>query len=139
MAAFRCGSWVGRNVSYMGRDNEHKIYKAKWACFRCRKCFKQRSWHDLSQSEQTSFRGRIVHCPQCRNAMVNMGWDFKVPRQSNLEQWRKVELLAQHGYLYHAPEHAMDLQAGPGPRPARLREVVEFLKAVEKRSHAREK
>jgi hypothetical protein len=64
---------------------------------------------------------RLCPCPECDTPMQNMGLDFKAPRQSDIRQWKKVEQLFAHGYAYHS------CGCGPGPRPALLREVPEFL------------
>jgi hypothetical protein len=56
--------------------------------------------------------------------MKNMGEDFKAPRQRDLKQWLKVEILDAFGIVYH-----MGCCDGPGDRPAMLREVEEFLVA----------
>ena len=110
-----------------GRDNEHNIYKEKWACFRCRKCFKQKNALELlhlkcsAQNEK-----RVVLCPQCRTSMTNMGWDFHVPKQNNREQWKKAELLVQNGFRFHS-RCCGQSHRGPGFRPRRLRDVKPFL------------
>ena len=88
-------------------------YTQKWACARCRKSWK-------------SPRGEVPRasalCPQCRAPLSNMGLDFKAPRQTDKEQWRKVELLLQNGINY-----SLCGCGGPGFRPARLRDVPQFL------------
>lgn len=118
----------------MPRDNEHKTYKEKWACFHCRKCFKQRveDWHTLVRAMrkrgEENIQPRVVLCPQCRQPLTNMGWDFKVPKQKDIEQWKKVELLARNGYRFHSRHGMGESHKGPGPRPARLRDVEAFLK-----------
>lgn len=124
----------------MARDNEHNVYKEKWACFGCRKCFKQRSWIELLHSKRIKLgEERIVLCPQCREPMKNMGWDFKVPKQRDIEQWQKVELLIQHGYRFSSI-CCDESHQGPGPRPARLRDVALFLEqeAQKKKAKARQ-
>lgn len=70
----------------------------------------------------------MVLCPQCRQPMTNMGWDFKVPKQKDIEQWKKVEVLARNGVIFHSYCWWSESHKGPGPRPARLRDVEEFLK-----------
>ncbi len=54
--------------------------------------------------------------------MKDMGHDFKAPKQSDIKQWRKVEILFQHGFTYHSCGCG-----GPGHRPANLNEVYPFL------------
>ena len=123
----------------MARDNEHKIYKEKWACFACRKCFKQRSWLDLLADRgfatgKSHLITRVILCPQCRRQMTNMGWDFKVPKRKNVEQWRKVELLIKSGYDFHSRCYWGESHKGPGPRPPRLRDVVPFLQEEQRKA-----
>ena len=70
------------------------LYPMQFACFNCRKSFKQHMW--LSQ-----FGKHKPRCPQCRAHMWAMGRAFKAPRTSNVKQWRKVELLIRNGLLFH--------------------------------------
>ena len=90
-------------------------YKQKWACFGCRKPYK---------SPHGEVRRESAKCPQCRAPMGNMGLDFRAPKQTDKEQWRKVELLFENGINYSSCGCN-----GPGPRPARLRDVPQFLQA----------
>jgi hypothetical protein len=47
-------------------------------------------------------------CPQCGQTLSNMGRKFKPPRQKDVKQWRKVELIHRAGkrnfpkYLWQA-------------------------------------
>ncbi len=74
--------------------------------------------------------------------MTNMGWDFKVPKQTDIEQWKKVEMLAKHGFNFHSWCFWQQPHQGPGPRPARLRDVKAFLEEQQrqagKKKHATE-
>jgi DNA-directed RNA polymerase subunit RPC12/RpoP len=108
----------------------YHIYKHHYACFRCRKMFRKPRRHELAVpiAEDAT---RIVPCPQCGVAMANMGMDFKAPRQTDVKQWRKAELLYAHGFNFSSCGCN-----GPGPRPAALREVPSFL--VEQEAHKRE-
>ena len=69
-------------------------------------------------------KGEIVlaKCPQCSGEMVDIGKDFKAPKQTDLKQWQKVEILYQHGFTYHSCGCC-----GPGLRPKELSEVEAFL------------
>lgn len=116
----------------MPRDNEHKSYKEKWACFGCRKCFKQQMWAARVVDGKFSDVGRVLRCPQCRQPMSNMGWDFRVPKQTDAEQWEKTKLLIENGYNFQSYCYWNESHKGPGPRPARLRDVEQFLKAQKK-------
>jgi hypothetical protein len=97
-------------------------YKEKWACFECRKSFKQRNRKEISTPiPVTADNMRLVPCPQCGRQMYNMGYDFKAPKQSDRAQWKKVEQLFIHGYNYAT------CGCGAGYRPQRLSEVPLFL------------
>lgn len=85
--------------------------------------FKQTAWHDLSKDDRPAIgEVRCCHCPQCRRSMYSMGLDFKAPKQSDLKQWKKVQMLFEHGFAFHSCGCG-----GPGPRPAKLRDVKPFI------------
>ncbi|MBU7314709.1 hypothetical protein [Paenibacillus oleatilyticus] len=96
-------------------------YKNIYACFSCRKVFKQTSDDELSKIEVAN---RQYKCPQCGEVMNNMGHDFQAPKQKDIKQWKKVETLYAHGFSYHSCGCG-----GPGYRPAKLNEVEAFLEA----------
>ncbi|WP_343758470.1 hypothetical protein [Deinococcus depolymerans] len=87
-----------------------------YACFHCRKAFKQgfpRSGHTLP-------------CPQCRQPMTNMGTDFRAPAQRERRQWQKVQQLAQAGVRFFP----VGSTGTPGDRPATLAEFPAFLRRI---------
>jgi len=89
-------------------------YNMQFACFECRKSFKQPlSYHEnyaairlsaqkSGKKPQVKVRARSpVHvCPQCGSALFAMGRAFRAPATNNLEQWRKAELLVRQGYMF---------------------------------------
>lgn len=87
-----------------------------YACFRCRKAFKQGF---------PTF-GNTLPCPQCRQPMTNMGTDFKAPAQREHRQWQKVQQLAQAGVRFFP----VGSTGTPGDRPATLAEVPAFLRRI---------
>ncbi len=98
-------------------------YKEHYACFECRKSFKKPNYFDLPKQLRPESREELKYfCPQCRNEMYDMGMDFKAPKQSDIKQWKKVEILFQNGFTYHSCGCC-----GPGLRPAQLNQVEEFL------------
>lgn len=98
-------------------------YKDHYACFTCRKMFRQPHSGDLARPGHVAAgEQRVVKCPQCGEAMRSMGLDFKAPPQDDVKQWKKVEILFQHGFTFHSCGCC-----GPGLRPAELRDVQEFL------------
>lgn len=94
-------------------------YKDIYACFKCRKVYKQTSRYELEKAE---IEKRQYKCPQCSEIMKDMGHDFKAPKQNDYKQWLKVELLYNSGFTYHSCGCG-----GPGYRPAELSEVESFI------------
>ena len=94
-----------------------RTYRDHLACFRCRKV-----WRKYVKAVKPTRKHTDVSCPDCGGEVVSMGYDFKAPRRNDLKQWRKVELLARRGVLYHSAGWC-----GPGYRPKTLREVPQFL------------
>lgn len=97
------------------------VYKEHYACFRCRKMFRQPMRHEMARPIGREEK-RVVPCPQCRQAMTNLGKDFKAPRQTDIKQWQKVQELHANGYSFGSCGCG-----GPGPRPATLQQVEPFL------------
>src|SRR2546423_783849 len=94
----------------------HHIYKSHYACFPCRKMFRQPAVSDLPEHRRPApGEQRVVPCPECRTPMKNMGLDFKAPPQDDVKQWKKVEILFHQGFAFHS------CGWGPGARPAELR------------------
>jgi hypothetical protein len=100
------------------RATSGKGGKKHFACFNCRKCFKQPGSAEWQAPEDN----RPFPCPQCGQPMTDLRADFKAPRQRDVRQWLKVEVLASFGVTYRP-----GCCGGPGQRPAELREVEEFL------------
>ena len=99
------------------------LYKEPFACFDCRKSFKQRSRWELPEGERPAPGApRVVLCPQCREPMADMGQDFEPPRRDDVEQWEKVRLLVENGFTFHSCGCC-----GPGDYPAVLRDVREYI------------
>jgi hypothetical protein len=83
----------------------------QYACFSCRKVFKQ-SW----SNDQV---GANV-CPECAKPMSYMGTAFRAPKQENVDQWKKAELLIMAGFHF---------TKDGGPKPRTLKDVPAFLEA----------
>lgn len=81
--------------------------------------FKQTSPWDTPAKQRVDTE---VKCPQCGILMHNMGHDFKTPKQNNVKQWKKVQILFEHGEAYHSCGCGE-----PGYRPTKLQEVDSFL------------
>ena len=82
----------------------------QYACFSCRKVFKKSSGNESDRSL----------CPECSQPMAFMGTAFRAPKQSNLDQWKKAELLIAAGFRFNKDG---------GPKPRTLKDVPAFLEA----------
>lgn len=135
-------------------------YKSHYACFLCRKSFKQppiedwlkdrdrdgeykqlvRLWwqkEKLSQCEttlgvrledlQSEYRDSAHRCPECGEPMIDMGRDFKSPRQSDKKAWRILQGMFRVGHAFHTC--GCD---GPGYIPKNPSEYRQYL--LERRS-----
>ena len=117
----------------MCRYAEH-TYKEPFACFTCRKSFKQQSRWELPDAERPApGEPRVVLCPQCRQPMADMGLDFKAPSQSEVKQWEKVRALYAAGFAFHSCGCC-----GPGYRPEDLKDVADFIESNRKLSEGEE-
>lgn len=104
-------------------------YKSHFACFHCRKTFKQPPFTDLLQrigkrkyynslmrkpqkhltekelqliSElNKNYGDRAIKCPQCGELMADMGLDFKSPRKTAIKEWTIIEGLYGIGISFH--------------------------------------
>jgi hypothetical protein len=109
-------------------------YKSHFACFACRKAFKQppisdwlavrgrgfaydelsRLWSHKSTLERREFelgfrlsdleaeyRNAAHRCPECNEPMIDMGLDFKPPRQSDEKAWRNLFGMYRIGHVFH--------------------------------------
>lgn len=109
----------------MCRYGQYGPYKRHFACFSCRKGFKrfqESEWPDLQRPAE----GDVVPapCPDCKRPMADMGFDFKPPKQRDVEHWEVVEFLFRRGFKYNSCGCG-----GPGYRPSRWDEVPAFLES----------
>ncbi len=82
----------------------------QYACFSCRKVFKK----SLGNESDGSL------CPECTKPMSYMGTAFRAPKQENVNQWKKAELLIAAGFHF---------TKDGGPKPRTLKDVPAFLEA----------
>jgi hypothetical protein len=71
-------------------------------------------------------------CPQCANAMIEMGAYFEPPRQSNQRLWELLEALAMTGFRFHTKEDWAKIfgAAGYGERAPSSRTVMLRIRAL---------
>jgi predicted RNA-binding Zn-ribbon protein involved in translation (DUF1610 family) len=107
----------------------------QYACFSCRKVFKQPSLKGASghfvpstQSKASQAKIKAVDasrfaCPQCGNPMEIMGRNFKAPRHANQREWKKIKLLVQNGFRFFSSGYN-----GRNTYPEKFGELGAFLK-----------
>ena len=74
--------------------------KSHFVCLPCRRTKKARGY---------------AVCTECRKDMIDLGYDFRVPRRGDDNQWRKVALLVKNGVRFRSCGCC-----GPGYRPRTL-------------------
>lgn len=102
------------------------IIKAHWVCFTCRKQFRKplHFWSSASWSiphQNLNWIHRELQtqcsCPQCGKAMINMGKYFKAPRREAVQEWEKLQRLAEHGIRFSSEGNVAFLRLLGGKRP----------------------
>src|SRR5437764_11825760 len=71
-----------------------------WSCFQCRRTVR---------GTPNVHLGEVEYCPECGIEMTYMGWAFRSPRRSDIDQWRKVELLRRAGYIFRGGQDWPDI------------------------------
>jgi len=67
--------------------------RVHFACFACRKAFKQRG----SSNWDGDVPERPLPCPECKQPMARIGRHFRAPRQRAAKAWQQVERLYLQG------------------------------------------
>jgi hypothetical protein len=105
-----------KHHSNFTKERDRQRYLFPFVCFGCRKSFrKPHSQH--------------VHlCPECAKPMIMLGRKFHAPKRSELRQWRKVQFLVEHGFLFQSV-YKLSLSGGQQtvPYPRTRREAIEFV------------
>jgi hypothetical protein len=109
-----CGALQARAAPHPSRSVRDGNYLIAHACFDCRKSWKVRA--DTGK------------CPQCGAPLHEMGRSFKAPKQSDAEQWQKVQALWSAGFRFWSYRSHPDAE----PLPERLRDVDDFIRRNQK-------
>ena len=113
----------------MCRYGDYGPYKQHYACFGCRKMFR---WpQDAHRPPSAWTRNAVVPCPECKQPMHVMGWDFKAPPKADKRQWEKVRLLYAKGIRWSSCGCS-----GPGHNFRTLRQAREYQPAAHGSSEA---
>ncbi len=95
-------------------------YLVPYACIRCRKSFKRKSDPELPSKP----------CPHCRGIAIRLYRHFKAPPMNDLQQWKKVAYLIQHGFRFY---HQYDEDGRCVPYPETMAEAKEFVRRFAKK------
>lgn len=95
---------------------EQELHKQHFACFGCRKAFKQRGSEEIGVEAERPFP-----CPECGAPMLLVGRDFRAPPQRAVKQWQVVELLRNFGVVFEPG------LTQPTRQPESLHEAEAFL------------
>ena len=93
------------------------VYRVAHACFGCRRSFKLATDASVHPPE-------VRHCPGCGEQLRWMGRSFTAPRRTDVDQWKKVEILWSAGFRFHSYRSCPDAER----LPETLAEVAEFLR-----------
>jgi len=97
-------------------DQPREPHKQHFACFACRKAFKQPGSEEIGIEAERPFP-----CPECQAEMTLMGRDFQVPPVRAVKEWHLLELLRSFGVVFE-PGHTQ-----PKTPPRTLHEAEAFL------------
>jgi hypothetical protein len=71
----------------------------------------------------------VSNCPQCNNKMAAMGYDFRPPKSSSIEEWKIIEILYNNGFAFIG----CGCDVGYTP-PKLIRDLPNFFKQHERLS-----
>ncbi|QHI38577.1 hypothetical protein IMCC3317_39710 [Kordia antarctica] len=120
-----------------------KNYKRHYICLKCQKGFKRASKEDMKNPVNDDFSNLIneyyetasktdivkyinarhqkikVSCPQCKNAMLQVHYDFEVPSQRDTKSWKHLRETLQTtiDYETYMQWHRIKLQETPPNTP----------------------
>lgn len=92
-------AWSESNQRFRGgcrmppKIKANTLNKVHFACFACRKAFKQPESSNWNQE----IPERPFDCPDCKRPMVRLGRYFKAPPRRARRQWLTTELLFEFG------------------------------------------
>lgn len=95
-------------------------YSMSFACCNC-KTSNMRQFN-LAPSDYP----RAIECPVCKGVAVNLGRHFKPPKKSDTAQWKKVEYLIGHGFVFQKIR-TIENSYDSVPYPETLAQAKEFV------------
>lgn len=73
------------------------MVKEKYVCFECRTS-KQVYFPDLKSALRKIIHYPPVKCTVCKREMKEITKDLKIPNSKDEKEWKKVQILYEHGY-----------------------------------------
>lgn len=109
-----------RDLPEKATKNVGPEYAMSFACFTCRTANKRHF-----ESAPCDYPDTMM-CPICKEATFNLGRHFKAPKKSDLSQWKKVEFLVEHGFVFQKIRlNGNTFESVPYPKT--LSEAKEFV------------
>lgn len=105
-----------RHHRYFPKDRYVRSFLFPHVCLSCRKSFKK----------PASSSSRI--CPECGLPLVQLSRKFKAPKAKDIDQWKKVALLIQNGFLFYSHYERSGPVAHRVAYPKTLADTHEFLR-----------
>jgi hypothetical protein len=69
-------------------------YSMSFACLNCKTSNMRHFFEDPCDYPES------MECPICKGIAFNFGRHFKPPKKSDLAQWKKIEYLVEHGFVF---------------------------------------
>ena len=107
------------------RDHKESVkidgpdYFMSYACISCKTAHKRHVEGDRSEYPI------LMECPICKSNMYHVGRNFKAPKRSDTSQWKKVQFLIMHGFLFQ--KIRLDVNGESVPYPETLEQAKEFV------------
>lgn len=109
-----------------GRGYVYKQLRQLWASKKVLQLLEQELGHRLSDLEE-EYRKATRKCPECCGEMIEMGLDFKPPKQSDVKAWKTLQGMYHVGHAFHTCGCI-----GPGWIPKSTSDYRSYLSSAKK-------
>jgi predicted amidophosphoribosyltransferase len=104
-----------KHHKYFPKERHARSFLFPHVCLACRKSFKK----PASPSPRP--------CPECAQPLVQLSRKFKAPRVRDIDQWKKVALLIEHGFLFYSHYERRGPMAYRVEYPRTLAQAHDFI------------
>ncbi len=87
-------------LAVRGRGYVYKQLRHLWSNTRVLELRENELGHRLADLEE-EYRNATHNCPECGEQMIDMGLDFKAPKQSDVKAWRTLQGMYRVGHAFH--------------------------------------